>query len=326
MVKIEEHPHWLARELGEDYGIDIEVELTEIGVRGEILKIQIKSTNGAEHSKNRVKFVIEKRYVDYAASCRYPVVLVLVDVGRKQAWYLWLQDWLLKMRTAGEFSNDQESWTHWVSEADTIDNGLNRDLKSIAAWRGETQLTLSIMDALRAAAATYNRPVVEALGEMIVRYSPSMSGPSFDALVDQAIDLGSRLWATDEGNAIAQTMFGLARELGDRLSLGTIHRLIIRGESYSRVGLSTLGILYDEYFDHMVSLGLPEHFRPIEPRVSYYCAYRETFPETNSSDPFSDPGGFEFAGLRYVQPDMYWDKYANRGPSALLDYVVPSSG
>jgi len=35
---IEEHSDWLKRDLGEDYGIDIEAELTENGVRGKILK------------------------------------------------------------------------------------------------------------------------------------------------------------------------------------------------------------------------------------------------------------------------------------------------
>jgi len=61
----------------------------------------------------------------------------------------------------------------------------------------------------------------------------------------------------------------------------------------------------------------------IEPRVAYYCAFREARPDENSSNPFVDPSGFQFAGLQYLRPEMYWDKYVNRGPSALLDYLVP---
>lgn len=77
--RIEAHPNWLARDLGEDYGIDLEAEHTADGLRGEILKIQIKSEARVEHRKGAVKFVIEKKYLDYAGSCRYPVVFVLVD-------------------------------------------------------------------------------------------------------------------------------------------------------------------------------------------------------------------------------------------------------
>jgi hypothetical protein len=43
LYEIERHAHWLARTLDEDFGIDCEAELTEHGVRGEILKLQIKS-------------------------------------------------------------------------------------------------------------------------------------------------------------------------------------------------------------------------------------------------------------------------------------------
>lgn len=59
----------------------------------------------------------------------------------------------------------------------------------------------------------------------------------------------------------------------------------------------------------------------MERRVAYYCAFREAHPEHNSGDVTVDPSAFTFAGLRYRQPDRFWDKYANRGPSALLDYL-----
>src|SRR4030095_15033327 len=88
---IEEHPHWLARELGEDYGIDLEAELTEDGGRGEILKVQIKSKEKIERNRDHVKAVIERRYLEYADCCRYPVIFLVVDVTTKEAWYVWLQ-------------------------------------------------------------------------------------------------------------------------------------------------------------------------------------------------------------------------------------------
>jgi hypothetical protein len=44
MSQIEDHPHWLVRDLSEDFGIDAEAELTIDGVNGHILKLQFKSS------------------------------------------------------------------------------------------------------------------------------------------------------------------------------------------------------------------------------------------------------------------------------------------
>lgn len=323
MAHIEEHPHWLARELGEDYGIDIEAELTEDGVRGEILKIQIKSTEGAEHHDGRVKLTIDRKYIEYAESCRYPVILALVHTQSKQAWYLWLQDWLLKMRGAdGRLDPNQSSWVQWISDQQTVIKGLDADLKSIARWEGETQLVLSLMDALRSAAATHNVAAIEALTAIISDNAPTVADASLNALIGEAIKLGNRMRGTAKGNAIADKLFRLVRKYGSRISRSTVRDLVIRDDSYSRTGLTALAILYDDFFDHMKSLGLPAYFVEIEPRVAFYCAFREKFPYEKGDNLFADPTGLVFAGLRYLQPDMFWDKYANRGPSALLDYLT----
>ena len=326
MAQIEEHPHWLARELGEDYGIDIEAELTEEDVRGEILKIQIKSTKSVEHRDGQIKLRIEKRYIDYAHSCRSPVILVLVDTQEKLAWYLWLQDWLLKRRgTDGSLNSNQKSWTQWIPDQQTFNKGLDGDLKSIARWKGETQLILSLIDALRSATATHNKATIEALTAIISANAPNIAAVSLDALIDEAIVLGDRMRGTAEGNVIAEELFTLVRKFGGQISRTTVYDLVIRQDTYSRTGVTALGILYDDFYVHMSSLGLPLYFGGFEPRVAFYCAFREAFPKEKSSNIFADPTGFTFSGLRYVQPDMHWDKYANRGPSALLDYLIPSN-
>jgi len=326
MAHIEEHPDWLARDLGEDYGIDIEAELTEGGLHGEILKVQIKSTVHAERRNGRVALPIARRYIEYADTCRYPVILVLVDTKAKEAWYLWLQDWLLKIRGAeGRLDLDQSSWTCWVPEQQTIAAGLSGDLKSIARWKGETQLILSLMDALRSAAAIYDRTTIDVLTSIISSKAPTVADASLNALIDQAINLGDRMRGTPGGNQVADQLFALVRRHGARISRPTIHDLVIRGDSYSRTGVTALGILYDEFFEHLKSLNLPNYFLKIEPHVAFYCGFREAFPAEKSTNLFVDPTGFVFAGLEYSQPDMFWDKYANRGPSALLDYLAPSS-
>jgi len=251
---------------------------------------------------------------------------VLVDTKAKEAWYLWLQDWLLKIRGAeGRLDLDQSSWTCWVPEQQTIAAGLSGDLKSIARWKGETQLILSLMDALRSAAAIYDRTTIDVLTSIISSKAPTVADASLNALIDQAINLGDRMRGTPGGNQVADQLFALVRRHGARISRPTIHDLVIRGDSYSRTGVTALGILYDEFFEHLKSLNLPNYFLKIEPHVAFYCGFREAFPAEKSTNLFVDPTGFVFAGLEYSQPDMFWDKYANRGPSALLDYLAPSS-
>lgn len=322
MYEISSHPEWIARGLDEDFGVDIEAELAEDEVRGEILKIQIKSVDGAERKDGRVKLTIDKKYIEYAESCRYPVILVLVDVQVQQAWYLWVQDWLLKRRGAmGELDPNQKSWAEWLPDSRTIQAGLSGELKSIASWKGETQLTLSLIDALRAACATHNQKTIEALTRIIDSNAPLIADVSLDALIDEAVVLGDRMRATAEGNAIAAHLFSLVRKYGNRISRKTVHDMVIRGDTYSRTGLTALGILYDDFFEHMTALGLPHHFEGTEPRVAFYCAYREAHPDEKSMMPDPRYAGFEYSGLRFTPTDRFMDNYVNRGPSAILDHL-----
>ncbi|WP_437286638.1 DUF4365 domain-containing protein [Sorangium sp. So ce406] len=324
-VLIEEHPHWLSRDLGEDFGIDLEAELTEQGVRGEILKIQIKSAESVDRNDVGVRAIIERKYISYAESCRYPVIFVVVDITTKEAWYVWLQDWLLKRRELhGELDRSQGSWTHWIPYEFTLAKGLDRELKAVARWEGEAQLTLSLMDALRSAAAIYHTDAMAAISNMIDMAAPKVADASVDIIIREALRLGDRLRATIEGNAVAQQLYQMVRKYGSKLSLATISSIVLREDGlWSRVGLGALGILYDEHREHMCSLHLSSVYAGTHPHVAYYCAFREDRPDTHSANVMTNPKDFAFAGLKYIQPEMYWDKYANRGPSALLEYLAP---
>lgn len=323
LAHVEKHPDWLTRDLGEDFGVDMEFELARPDLLGAILKVQVKSTTSISRRDGKIQFHIDRKYVEYAASCRYPVIVVLVDIEAESAWYLWLQEWLLLRRSYDSpLREKQESWVEWVPERQSIQLGLDGELKSIAKWEGQTQLVLSLLDALHAAVAASNREVIEALTSSIEKSSAQLGDAPLNVLIDKAIELGNRMRCTPEGNAIADQLFSIVRKCGGRVSIDTVAALVLRGDSYSRVGLSALAILYDEFPNHIKSLELPEFFLTREPRVAYYCAFREEFPAEHSSNVFADPSGFTYAGLKYVQPDMHWDKYANRGPAALLDYLM----
>ncbi|MGJ7489601.1 DUF4365 domain-containing protein [Variovorax sp. ZT4R33] len=321
---MEEHPPWLSRELSEDFGIDAEFEVTELGLSGDILKVQIKSSDRVERRNDAIKFTIERKYLEYAEACRYPLILILVDITSKEAWYLWLQDWLLAQRAnSNPLLTDQTTWTEWVSEAQTVRAGLDGELKKIARWEGSSQLALSLRDALHAATSIGDREMMLVLAGALASCADGLGQAGLNEVIDEAVKLGNRLRGSHEGNVIADQLFAMVRRRGSRLDAETIDRLVLRSGSYSRTGLSSLAILYDDHFGHMSALGLPVRYVNVEPRVAYYCAFREAHPQHNSMDVAVDPSAFIFAGLRYRQPDMFWDKYVNRGPSALLDYLEP---
>lgn len=328
LAHVEEHPDWLSRDLGEDFGIDAEFEVSEGEVLGDILKIQIKTSDRVERRNGSVQFLIERKYLKYADACRYPVVLVRVDATSKEAWYLWLQEWLLTQSMTGgnPLMSNQQSWVEWVSDAQTVTAGLGGELKKIARWEGSSQLALSLRDALHAANAIGDRQMMIVVADAIASCGGGLGQAGLNAVIDQAIKLGNRMRGTLEGNAIADQLFTIVRRFGSRIDAATIDRLVLREGSYSRVGLASLAILYDDFFAHISSLALPARYQDATPEVAYYCAFRETHPEHSSEDVTVDPSSFVFAGLQYKQPDMFWNKYANRGPSALLDYLEPFDG
>ena len=184
MLLIQRHDDWLSRDLAEDFGIDAEAELTEHGVNGEILKLQFKSSESVQTSVEDVRFSIDRKYLDYANLCRYPIILVTIDTTAQQAWYLWLQDWLLLQRRTGrEIAPEQDNFTAWVDRSQTLSNGLDGELKDIAMWRGRTQLVLSLLDTMRAAAATESKEIMDKIVDLVVEVATIASTSSWPRLI-----------------------------------------------------------------------------------------------------------------------------------------------
>jgi Domain of unknown function (DUF4365) len=176
MFQIEDHPHWLVRDLSEDLGIDAEAELTSDGVNGHILKLQFKSSTQVPRKDRHVQFRLERKFFVYAWSCRYPVIFVRIDLSLRQAWYLWLQQWMLaEMANGNRPIPQQDRLVIWVPESQTLAAGLDSDLREIARWHGETQLVLSLLDAMRAAAATYNPVWSESVVALLSQAFPTIT-------------------------------------------------------------------------------------------------------------------------------------------------------
>lgn len=326
MSEIEEHSDWIARDQGEDFGIDAEIELSQPEVVGELVKLQFKSSESVEHADGKVGMTVERKYLHYANTCRYPVVFVRIDVGEKKAWYLWLQRWLLEQRlSGGPLDWSQGSWKVWVDESQSLHAGLSGELKDVARWRTEVQLALSMKDALHAAAASMNRDSVDHVIAALASLAPSLAPAYVDLFVEEAVRLGQNLWGTSEGNAIAQVLYSLAIRFGDALTTTTVDALVRRADSYSRTGVNVLSKLYDEHFERTAALGLVDHFTTSGlPRVGYLCALRERYPDRTTYDFHAGGEDLVHAGLGFGFPpeQFFLNKLANRGASAILDYLV----
>lgn len=147
---------------------------------------------------------------------------------------------------------------------------------------------------------------------------------TINLILEEGVLLGNKLRGTREGNEVAQQIFSLVRAHGDQMGLDSIDLMVRRNDLYSRTGLSGLGILYDEFFEHAKSLSLIDHFESIGLHdLAYYCALREHFPDKQDMSACMMSTEFKYGGFRVAYGDFdLLSKYANRGPSAVLDFLV----
>jgi len=316
---------WIARSQDEDYGVDMELELDTPEVAGQILKVQIKTTSQIAITDRGVPIKVERSLASYADLCRAPVLLVQADLERKEAWYFWVQRWLMDKRQGGfGIHSLPESSTEYVPVTQTLTNGLRGDLHDVARWSTETQLVLTLNDAVRTAAAVYRLEILNSLLDLLGKLDSISESFPVDLIIDQAITLGTRLWATPEGNQAANALFAVCRKLGSRFTADQVQRMVLRDDSYSRTGVNALGFLYDEYPDHAASLGLVALLES-HPPVAYYCKLRQAHPGRKTMEMLRTPDLFALGGWQ-LDPqslDRIFDKWANRGDSAILDYLIP---
>lgn len=156
---------------------------------------------------------------------------------------------------------------------------------------------------------------------------PGTPDRAINLVLEEAVLLGNKLRGTREGNELAQQIFSLVRKYGSQMRVESVDLMVVRGESYSRTGLSGLGILYDDFFAHTKTLHLVKHFESKGLyEVAYYCALREHFPDEGDMSACLRASEFRWGGLR-IACDEYdlLSKYPNRGPSIVLDCLVYES-
>lgn len=321
---VDEAEVWIPRRQDEDFGIDLELELSEPDVRGELLKLQIKSVKTATVKKEKVRMRLPRALVAQADNLRIPVILVWVDRESRTAYYLWVQRWFLRKRAHGSTLTDfPETITLWVPVTRTLQRGLRGELKDIARWRTSEQLALSLAATIRTAVAINDARILTPLSQMLASLKNVPDGHTVNEVIDSVIELGGQIWRTEEGYKKAKFLYDVCGALGDRFTAEQIERMVLRGDAYSRTGINALGMLYDYHVGHLAGMKLVRRFTRLEqPAIAYFCALRETHPGKTVVELLSDETKLVANGLR-CSHDHLFDKWANRGDSALLDYLKP---
>lgn len=256
-----------------------------------------------------------------------PLVHAWVDLNRRECWYLWLQRWVLEQEAAGRVLDNQDSVTLTLPSSQTLISGLDGELKDIARFNTQTQLALALRDSLKTATSVGDLQLQYAMVEVLRRARIAFPLFPLDSILDEAIRLGDSLRGSAEGASLTTTLIEWVRQHGRKLSAAQIERLVLRGEVYSRTGINALGILYDESPDHAADLGIPDLFsKSPDPRPRYYCLLREGNPGVSGLKLINVAAQEPLEGLilDIEGMDRPWDKWANRGDAAILDYLVES--
>ncbi|KYP13496.1 DUF4365 domain-containing protein [Flavihumibacter sp. CACIAM 22H1] len=327
-VEIEKSQCWIARDQNEDFGIDLEMELAIHEVSGKIIKVQIKSHQQVEQVGDFVYERLPKSFLRYAYECRIPVILIVASISSGEMWYAWLQKWLYDTNNKVNIYDELISQSIQINihKHSLLKDDLNGQLISIATWENETQKLITLYDLANLSLKLYDDNLSSLLFTYIEALNKENTFSYPDQIIDKVIEIGASIWATPEGNKRTQQLFEFIRNNGNKLKREHISKLVIRGDSYSRTGINALGVLYSSFPRYAQSLLLPEFFKGFQdPRLHYYCVLRERCLADTSFFWVTPTANFRVGDFTIDDPDVLaqlMNKMANRGDSAILDYIV----
>jgi hypothetical protein len=320
---------WVARNLTEDYGVDIELEYAPGEVKGKFVKAQIKSHERIKVDKGFIKQNLPKSYLRYCYECRIPIILVVVSTETSESWFMWIQKWVIDSGNVSNIYDDLNSKSLAIRLP--IDNdfvsSLEREMVSIANWENSTQLYIALQDLANLSLRLYDDDLSKILFEYLGRFKVNNSADAnyLSSLIERVIEMGAAIWGTYEGSKLSKLLFEFIREHGDKLNAQHISKLIIRGDNCSRTGVNALGILYDNFPSHAVSLKLTRRFENFaDKRLHYYCTVREKYLDCKGPGWLSKIDNLTIGKIKAdfssIGTSIY-DKWANRGDSVILDFV-----
>jgi hypothetical protein len=313
---------WMVRnQAEEDVGVDLEVELASPNPTGHFLKCQVKGFEGDAAPK---PVPLKNDFLRYAYECRIPIVLVLIETTSRQAWFTWVQGCIETHRLQGAIYGEQGQSTFPVSWLAPLDESGSGELQKIARGIHPIALVTQIRDLVRIALEMQNPALAGLANQLLVRYRGEGAYLPVDLVLDEMLALGTRIWATEEGNAVSDLLYSLAREYGGLFTREQVRRLVLREDTYSRTGINALGVMYERFPGHMKQLRVVDLFRDHKDgRVAYFCKLREKYPDVGVVGLMSGSHDCAIDGLNVHASarESALDKWANRGDSALLDFV-----
>jgi hypothetical protein len=325
-VIVEKSGCWLTRNQDRDYGVDLEIELTEPKVAGEIVKLQVRSTETVSRNAGSIEAALPRTLVHLGENLRVPLLLVVFETSTERAWYLWVQRWWLQARQNGvRFDQLAETTTVWIPETQEFAPGLQGELKDIGRGQTREQLVLSLSDTVKAAIHHDDPFLLGPLTDLLAKLGPLPDPFPISLVIDRVVCLGGKIWATVEGNRESQLLFTLCRVFGDRFTVEQIDQLVWRGEGYSRTGINALDLLFTAFPDYIARLSLATRWTcRTDPRPAFYCAFRKAYPKDEIFCLVRPAFSFRSNGLYVTNMDegTMLNHLANRGASALLDYLV----
>jgi hypothetical protein len=320
---------WIARNLNEDFGIDIELEYAPEDVKGKFVKAQIKAHKQIKADKDFIFQNLTKSYLRYCYECRIPIILIIVSNETSETWFIWLQKWIIDSDKIGDIYN--ESLGKSISIPVPLKNNfviaLDNEIVSIANWENTTQLYIALKDLANLSLQLYNSELSTTLFDCLEKFEINnpIDAKYIDLLIEKVLSIGLSIWVTNEGNKLSQLLFKFIMEHGDRLNINHVSKLVIRDNTCSRTGINALGVLYDNFPNHALSLKLTEKFNNFtDKRLHYYCTIREKYLNSKSPSWLLQTSNLTIGKLKVdfspIKTDLY-DKWANRGDSVILDYI-----
>lgn len=314
---------WIARKVDKDFGVDMEMELLDDGkVTGQYVKVQIKGTEKYRIVDNEIKLRVKSKFLKYCEECRVPIILVLININSEIGHYIWVQEYL---RTHKPIFSDKTSCVVRVAATNDFAGGLKGKIRDIASGRNYTQLQLDLRASLTSAFLLGDHEIYARLTDLSIDVAKT-SSLEISKAIDDLISLNARAWGTFHGNSKANMLYSLCRKYGENFSAKHIESMVSRGVTYSRVGIIALGILYDEYPQHVKSLNLHNTFEMHEDiRISYYCALRERYLNEKSLNLWCKKDlDYKIGNLDIPinQREELFLKWPNRGDSTILDFLV----
>lgn len=283
---VDDHIHWLARTQDRDFGVDLEAELAEVDenedqqLTGKLIKIQVKGSLSLETNNGFIAIDLKCDYLKYINQFRLPVILVAVDVRARNAWYIWLQDWLLSNE---ETIKDTASYIRiGIPVGQTLNSGLNGPLMDISNGNHSTSMVLALRELGAAAVHSRNASVFSGILKILIEIDEPSSAWIVHKTVDALIGVGPHagIWETQD---LLPLLFMLVDRVGNKFTAPQIDRLVRRDDGYSRTSIYALARLYDRWPEHCGSLALPVMFETAGlEQVAWYCRLREHYQGRSS--------------------------------------------